>query len=83
LLPYDLTAAQFTNFLTDADGAATFTLLVGGSPSALAVNATSSGYWTDNLHTVLIGVGCTCANQIEVTAGHVTWASASLLLEAP
>lgn len=82
LLPYDLMASKFTNLLSSAAGTATFTLLVDGSPSDLVTSASSSGYWTDNTHTVQIDAGHTCANQIEVDTGSVTWASAALLLEA-
>jgi hypothetical protein len=83
LFPYDLTASKFTNYLTGSVGGAVgFTLLVNGSSSALAVSASSSGFWTDSTHTVSIDAGDICANEIEVTAGSVTWASGALLLEA-
>lgn len=81
ILSYDVTASKYTNFLTGGSGEATFTLLVDGSSSALTASATSSGYWTDNSHTVQIDAGHNCANQIEITTDNVIWASGALLLE--
>jgi hydroxyethylthiazole kinase-like sugar kinase family protein len=87
LFPYALIASNFTNYLTAADstGAATFTLLQNGSPSALAVSSGEgeTGYITDNTDTVDFAAGDTCANRIVGTGvvdTSVTWASATLLL---
>ena len=81
LISYDVDASNFANFLTNATGAATFTLLVDGSASALTTSATSSGYWIDTENSVAIDVDHTCTNRIAVTSGTITWASAGLLLE--
>ena len=80
-ISYDVDTSNFANFLTDANGAATFTLLIDDSPSDLTMSATSSGYWIDTEHSVAVDVDHTCANSIVVTSGTITWASAGLLLE--
>lgn len=91
LLPYDLTASNYTNYITDADmgtGVATFALVNGGT-SVLCVTSGSSlggmtGYITDT-DTANFAAGDTCTNSVTLTSGtgtNITWASAALLLQA-
>lgn len=84
LFPYDSIASNFTTFIPTAGGAATFTTMINGLLSTLTAScsAIESGYFTDTSHTVAFDVGDTCANRINVTSGTLTWASASLLLDA-
>jgi hypothetical protein len=83
LFPYAVTASNYTNYLTDStDGSATFTLLINGL-SALAISSLGgTGYITDN-DTATANVNDTCANQITVTDGSVTWSTVAVLLTTP
>lgn len=84
LFPYALQASNFTNHISEAGptGVATFTLLK-NCTSALSIttSAGETGFITD-AGPLSFDLGDTCANQITVTQGSITWASASLLLEA-
>ena len=85
LLPYSLTASNYTNHITSAGdntGAATFTLLKNGnSVLALSPSAGTTGYVSSS-ETVSFAVGDTCANQLVQTTAPVYWASGALLLQA-
>lgn len=82
LFPYALAASKFTNYVPTAGGAATFTLLINGSSSLSAsCSQTDTGFITDT-DSATVAVNDTCANQIVVTLGQLTWASATLLLNA-
>jgi hypothetical protein len=86
LLPYALTASNFTNYIPQGDtGTATFSLL-NGNTAVLSISITSeqSGYIAAS-GTSDFGVTDTCTNEIDITSGvgtSIKWASASLLLQS-
>ena len=91
--PYNLTASNYVNHLSDAtsNGYATFTVLKNGNPTMLAASSSpgQTGYFMDSTHSVSFSTAThdAIANQITGHANdennaEVTWYNAGLLLTA-
>ncbi|HEX4158382.1 MAG TPA: hypothetical protein VHY79_07885 [Rhizomicrobium sp.] len=85
LVPYDLTASNFTNYVPAVLGSpiATFTLLQNETMAAFTFTTMEgqTGYFTA-AGTADFSVGDRCTNKIAVAWGTIEWASASLLLQS-